>query len=438
MTTHLTGLRIRERRKALGLRQSELARICGISPSYLNLIEHGKRPVAGKLLLDISSALKVDVARLSDGTDSGLVRRLGLAAQGNPGAELEQVDEFIGRFPGWAQLIARMQTRIDQLEQTIEALGDRLSQDPHLTETIHEILSSVTAIHSTASILVQTPAMETGQQRRFQTNIHQESARLSDLSRSLAGFFDRLSEEEAGHALPLDELDAFLARHDYHFPTLEAGQAAGQADVDALIGEAPELTSRAGRLLARDFLERYVAGANKMPLAAFLENAAAVAFDPVRLAREYDVDFSDICRRLAFLPTGAGVPAFGLILCDGTGAILLRKPLSGFSMPRYSPACALWPLYQAISRPHLSVSAVLETPEKQEFLAIAESRYIDLDTPQAAVPVQRACMLFRRFDSGLPEASVALPRIPVGPSCRICPRSGCGARREPSIHAPLA
>ena len=436
---HLTGLRIRERRKALGLRQSELARICQISPSYLNLIEHGKRPVAGKLLLDISSALKIDVARLSGKTDGGFLHGLKVAAQANPladraGAELDRIDEFIGRFPGWAQLITRMQTRIDQLEQTIESLADRLSQDPHLAETLHEILSSVTAIHSTASILVQTPAMDSDQQRRFQTNIHQESARLSDLSRSFAGFFDRLSEEDIGHALPLDEFDAFLARHDYHFPALEMGRR----DVDGLIDVAPELTSRAGRLLAREFLVRYVDDSEKMPLGEFLERAAAVAFDPVLLARQYCVDVADVSRRLAFLPPEPGVPAFGLIQSDGTGAILLRKPLSGFSMPRYSPACALWPLYQAMSRPHLSIWAVLETPENLEFLSIAHSRYVDPGAGAPAVPVQRASMLFRRLGSSPPPTAPALQRIAIGPSCRICPRSGCGARREPSIHAPLA
>ncbi len=43
--TALTGSRLRERRTALGLRQSDLAERAGISPSYLNLIEHNRRNV---------------------------------------------------------------------------------------------------------------------------------------------------------------------------------------------------------------------------------------------------------------------------------------------------------------------------------------------------------------------------------------------------------
>jgi DNA-binding XRE family transcriptional regulator len=45
------GSRIRERRVALGLRQAEVALRAGISGSYLNLIEHNRRRIGGKLSL---------------------------------------------------------------------------------------------------------------------------------------------------------------------------------------------------------------------------------------------------------------------------------------------------------------------------------------------------------------------------------------------------
>ncbi len=425
MSAKLLGLRIRERRKALGMKQSELARRCGISPSYLNLIEHNRRAVAGKLLLDIAAALDLSVAALSDDSEGELARTISAALRGDVAVEADRVFELIGRFPGWSRLIARMQQRIDTLEQTAAALSDRLAHDPYLAETLHEILSSVTAIHATATILVQTESMEPLQQRRFQTNIHQESARLSDLSRGLAAFFDRLSEDQAAHATPLDELEAFLARRDFHFPELEEGRD----DAQSLIDGAEELVSRASRLLAAEMLEQYLADVRAMPLAPFAAQAQECDFDPLRLAQRFDTGFDAVCRRLAFLPPGRGLPDFGLITCDGTGAVLLRKPLAGFSLPRYGPACPLWPLYQAIARPHVPVSAILETPERQRFAAIAHSRYV---SPLAQVPVQRATMLFRRDDGAMP---VVGPEIPVGLSCRICPRNDCSARREPSLQA---
>jgi len=428
MSAKLLGLRIRERRKALGMKQSELARQCGISPSYLNLIEHNRRAVAGKLLLDIASALGLSVAELSDDSDGVLARTISAALRGDVVVESDRVFELIGRFPGWSRLIASMQQRIDTLEQTAAALSDRLAHDPYLAETLHEILSSVTAIHATAAILVQTEGMEPLQQRRFQANIHQESARLSDLSRGLAVFFDRLSEDQVAHATPLDELEAFLARHDFHFPGIEDGSATAES----LISAADELVSRASRLLAGEMLARYRADVGAMPLEPFVAAAQECRFDPLQLARRFDIGFDAVCRRLAFLPPGRGLPDFGLITCDGTGAVLLRKPLAGFSLPRYGAACPLWPLYQAISRPHVPVSARLETPERQRFSAIAHSRYV---TPQALLPVQRATMLFCHDGSAMP---VVGPDIPVGLSCRICPRNDCTARREPSLQADQA
>ena len=45
----LAGTRIRERRIMTGLKQADLARNLGISASYLNLIEHNRRRIGGKL-----------------------------------------------------------------------------------------------------------------------------------------------------------------------------------------------------------------------------------------------------------------------------------------------------------------------------------------------------------------------------------------------------
>jgi len=56
----LTGSRIRERRLMIGLRQADLAREVDISASYLNLIEHNRRRIGGKLLVDIAAGAPND------------------------------------------------------------------------------------------------------------------------------------------------------------------------------------------------------------------------------------------------------------------------------------------------------------------------------------------------------------------------------------------
>ncbi|MGB8622908.1 MAG: helix-turn-helix transcriptional regulator, partial [Paracoccaceae bacterium] len=66
----LVGTRIRERRLVLGRRQADLAREVGISPAYLNLIEHNRRRIGGKLLVDLARKLDVDASALSEGAES--------------------------------------------------------------------------------------------------------------------------------------------------------------------------------------------------------------------------------------------------------------------------------------------------------------------------------------------------------------------------------
>ena len=76
----LTGSRIRERRVMQGMRQAELAKEVGISASYLNLIEHNRRRIGGKLLVNIAQVLNVETSLLSKGAEAALIASLREAA----------------------------------------------------------------------------------------------------------------------------------------------------------------------------------------------------------------------------------------------------------------------------------------------------------------------------------------------------------------------
>lgn len=66
MPHSLIGTRIRQQRNRAGLSQTALARQAGISVSYLNLIEHNKRGIAGKILLSIARELGVPSSILTE------------------------------------------------------------------------------------------------------------------------------------------------------------------------------------------------------------------------------------------------------------------------------------------------------------------------------------------------------------------------------------
>ena len=68
----LTGTRIRERRTARKLKQADLARMVGISPAYLNLIEHNRRRVSETVLEALAEVLGLDPEALGSGASGAL------------------------------------------------------------------------------------------------------------------------------------------------------------------------------------------------------------------------------------------------------------------------------------------------------------------------------------------------------------------------------
>lgn len=69
------GRRIRERRKAFGWSQEELAAQTDIDPSSMESIERGERNLTFTKLCELSSALKCDVAALTKDIPTALSQR---------------------------------------------------------------------------------------------------------------------------------------------------------------------------------------------------------------------------------------------------------------------------------------------------------------------------------------------------------------------------
>lgn len=425
----LTGSRIRERRAIKGLRQADLARKVGISASYLNLIEHNRRRIGGKLLIDIAHVLGVEPSMLTEGAEAALIATLREAAAdaGTPLVETDRADEFAGRFPGWAEVLAWSHRRIASLERTVETLSDRLTHDPRLAASLHEVLSTAAAIRSTASILAETGELEPEWRDRFHRNLNEDSARLADSSKALVAYLDDNEANEDHRGAPQEEVEAFMAANGHHFPLIEAGDA----DPETLVEAAPELTSRAARQVARVVLAQYAEDAGAMPLEPFRAAIAAGGLDPLALAESFGADLPAVFRRIAAMPEEILPGEVGLVICDASGSILFRKAVTGFALPRHGESCPLWPLFTALNRPLVPirrrVSQLGRTAAQFDCLAVAWPEGpagFDRD------PVYRSIMLILPVPGGGAGAAAAQP---VGSSCRVCPRDRCEARREPSI-----
>ena len=70
------GHKIKTKRRKMGITQADLAKKLSISPSYLNLIESGKRKVNVDLLLKLASELNIEISDISKKTDTNLYQNL--------------------------------------------------------------------------------------------------------------------------------------------------------------------------------------------------------------------------------------------------------------------------------------------------------------------------------------------------------------------------
>ena len=453
----LTGGRIRERRIALGLRQADLARDVGISASYLNLIEHNRRRIGGKLLLDLSAALGVEPSSLTEGAEAALIATLREAASATPQArpEIDGIEDLAARFPGWAEVLAERHRRVLSLERTVEQMADRLTHDPYLAASMHEVLSTVTAIRATAAILVDPREIEPEWRDRFHRNINEDAARLASSAQALVSYLDGAGKADAALSSPQDEVERFLTRRQHHFAELETEGPLPDGVIASLINGEEALQSASARAQALVYLERYRADAERLPMArlqaartqAEAADAVDAGLDPLHLSARLGIDPATVMRRLASLPPqaadGGAVVPVGLVSCDASGTLLLRRPIEGFALPRFGAACPRWPLFGALNRPMTPIRQTLRQSGRHGrlFRAYAIAQPVGR-IEYNAEPLFEAHMMILPLARDLRDMQPAHAADrteqadaarEVGVSCRICPARDCPGRREPSI-----
>jgi transcriptional regulator with XRE-family HTH domain len=426
----LAGTRIRERRKSLKITQAALAKQVAISPSYLNLIEHNRRGIAGRTLLALADALKIEARTLSDGADSALIETLTQAASSAAfaSADLHRIEEFVGRFPALAELMQTLVQRNRKLDIDILALTDRLANDPYFAEAIHLMLSNITAIRSTAEILRDGGQMTADQYKRFTDNLVTESERMSTTAIDVLDYFEPasgLDPKQVEH----DPFDRLLRSRGNFLEEME------RPDADPV--RFAEEFARDNDLHGLDTsrleigLQHYRNMSVRVPLATFESLGAKLAFDPLQIAMDQGLDVGDVLWRLAHMPENDDQPKFGLLEIDGSGAVVFVKELASFSLPHVGRACPMWPIYRALSAPNQPIQSFIELPSGDRFLTVSVARYVQ--PSMAGLPgLTRARMLITpHYRQILSSAQISTtPKLAAGTSCPMCPRNNCVARRS--------
>ncbi len=491
MAQNLAGLKIRSLRKDKGLTQRELAGRAGISPSYLNLVELNKRAAGEALLGRIAAGLEVDRALLDGEAERRIIGSLeeisadqSLAERSAPPGSTEAL---VSRHPDWARLILNLYQAYRHEQQTVLALADRLNRDPFLGDSVHRILTNITAIRSATEILQESGPLTEDERKRFMAIIAGDSQKLSETARALVAFFDSANMRVRA-ATPMEHVDAFIFETDNHFPELEAIAAdflrarrpgetleaasertlgrvavvedeaslmqsaatrrfglmrkvalriAGEA-ISARVGSHSALRSEDSRAMAASALVSYVAAAMLMPYEPFLEAAEERRYDLDALSYLYGVSYEQAAHRVATLrqPGAEGV-RFAFMRSDPSGYVAKRLPLPRLPLPRYGTACPLWPIYTAFQTPGVTVRSFGALSSGHTFLMFA--RAVEKRPPLAnlhrhLLSVMLACP---ESDAGRVVYGDGIDRraatVPIGTVCRLCPRMGCNRRQE----APL-
>ena len=454
----ILGARIRQRRREIGLSQSELARRVGISASYLNLIEWNKRQIAGTRLRQIAEALDLRLEELGGSSERRLADDLAEIAQlpslAGLGVEAGRIGELIGRFPGWSRALAALARSEREATARVGVLSDRLSNDPFLGETVHRMLSRIAAIRSAAEILSEYTDIPADRRDRFLRMVHEESATLSEVGEALAVYLDK-AEDMDRVLTPVDEVEAFFAAHGNRFEVIEAASAElsgrltdplpvprranalalarerlGETIEEVVAGETRIVTATA-RTRAREALLDYAVGAILMPMETLVARSAALRYDIEALADAFSAGVETVCRRLTALH-GDGVPRFGYFRANAAGTIIEMIGLEGLVVPRYAAACPLWALYRAQQSPEAVLRQRVLFPSGARFVFLARARSpgpIGFGKPRHYV----TDMLVMAEEDAVhtvyaPDPSTFVEE--VGPSCRLCPRRTCAHRVE--------
>jgi len=209
------------------------------------------------------------------------------------------------------------------------------------------------------------------------------------------------------------------------------------------IVEAAAVSSVEARNLLRIGLANYAAGALTMPYARFRATARQMRHDIDRLCRRFGVSFEQACHRLSTLqrPGAEGIP-FYFCRVDMAGNITKRHSATRLQFARFGGACPLWIVHEAVAIPDRIVVQHAETPDGVRYVSMAKG----LVKPSGSFTrsprryaVTLGCEAEHAADFVYADAlDRTAPPIPIGISCRLCPRDDCDQRAFPPADRDIA
>jgi predicted transcriptional regulator/DNA-binding XRE family transcriptional regulator len=450
MTKALLGPKIRRLRQERGLTQQQMAQRLGISPSYLNLIEHDERPVTVALLLKLGQAFDVDLQELSDDPERRLAASLAevFADAGVAGGTIdaEEIRRLVANAPQAGRAIVELHRAWRAAREDAQALqldlpGGRTRRIVLPTEEARDFFEThanhFAAIESVAETIPLEPDMGRLLADRL-TERHGIAVSIGAVE-AMAGAFRRYDPK--ARSLVLSEMLPLPSRHfhlAYQLGLIEAREA-----IDGIIAAA-KLTAAESETVVRVGLANYFAGAVLMPYGPLLAAAQSARYDLEALMHRFGVSFEQAAHRLTTLqrPGALGIPFF-FARVDIAGNLTKRFSAAGFHFSRYGGACPRFVLHEAFATPGLIRTQIAKLPDGAAFFCIARAiekpggRFHAPATHEAVglgCDLARAAELVYADGRDLTRLEAATE---IGIGCRLCERGDCRQRAFPPLQHRL-
>lgn len=447
------GQKVRELRRDARMDQAAMARLLGISVSYLSQLENDDRPLTASVKAALANAFPVDWPAFDEAEEEQLLGAFNWALA-DPGANTPPPDperierlhlqypEFAARYVDLHHRLRQSQERLAMMEEAIAGEVAPAARMPweSVRDWFHQAGNYIHELDCAAEDLAATLGM-TGEE---------SEARLIAALASRHGCSTQIRELAGGLMRAFDEGERCVTLSAAQPSASRAFQLANQlmrlelgTQMDSIAVHAGLADPVAARLLLLG-LANYAAGALLMPYTAFRTSARALRHDIDPLARQFGVSFEQACHRLSTLqrPGLRGIPFF-FCRVDMAGNITKRHSATRLQFARFGGACPLWVVHEAVAIPDRIVTQLAETPDGMRYVSMARG-LVKPSGSYARAPRRYAVALGCEVEhaanfvyaDGLRLTDEAAA-TPIGISCRVCPRESCDQRAFPTLDRPI-
>jgi predicted transcriptional regulator/DNA-binding XRE family transcriptional regulator len=445
------GPKIRKERRSKGLSQSDLSRNLGISASYLNLLESGRRTITVPLLIKIGNELGLSLKDLSIESNKRILSDIMDVLSNEMFEDLDitnlETNEFVVNNPNIAKALLTLNDTYKSLRDDMQNRLEKMDVDSSVKERKSsrlpvEIVSDFLQDNKNYFEILERKAEELREKigLRFGPGVGSTEIKFTNYLKSEYKnqvkivppedddkSFKRYNKKE--NILYLSEMLTYTARN-FHL-AYQVAYFDGVKLIEKIIEDNKFYSEEVMPLLKISLLN-YFAAALIMPYNNFLDSAKKYKYDIEILMHHYAASFEQITHRLTSLqrPGNEGVP-FHFLKTDIAGNVSKRFSLSGIHIPRHGGSCPRWNVYIAFLAPGKIHPQISRMPDGKVYFCIARAFEKGIERhgmPRSFVSIGLGCdMQYAKelaYSEGMDLQNKKL-ETPIGVSCRICPRVDC-------------